>query len=252
VIVSQQEDSALGMMTTALVSLSLPQPQPSLVIVDGASPNPPESGPLARLAASLPCPVRLAGTRQVAGVLAELTEEITRRQAAGTDGPPVFLAIMGLHRCRELRRVEDDYSYSRRAEDAPVPPQQLLADLLREGPPVGVHLLTWCDTLNNLQRAFDRQALREMGMRVAMQMSIADSSTLIDNPVASKLGMHRAIIASEEDGRAEKFRPYGPPPEAWLTEVKEATRAARAVAAPTDPRGGVIRIALSGSESPLQ
>jgi DNA segregation ATPase FtsK/SpoIIIE-like protein len=252
VIVGQQEDAALGMMTTALVSLSIPQPQPSLVIVDGGSANAPENGPLTRLAATVPCPVRLIGTRQVAGVLAELTEEVGRRHSAGADGPPVFLAIVGLHRCRDLRRVEDDYSYSRRADDAPVPPAQLLADLLREGPPVGVHVLAWCDSLNNLQRAFDRQALRELGLRVVMQMSIADSSTLIDSPVASKLGMHRAILASEEDGRTEKFRPYGSPPDAWLTEVKDTTRSAQPVPAAADTRAGVIRIALSGSESPLQ
>ena len=57
-------------------------------------------------------------------------------------------------------------------------------------------------------------------MRVVFQMSVADSSNLIDNPPAGKLGMHRALFSSEEDGRLEKFRPYGLPSEEWLEWVK--------------------------------
>jgi S-DNA-T family DNA segregation ATPase FtsK/SpoIIIE len=251
VFVGQQEDTVLGMLASALVSLALPQPAASLILVDGSSANLPETGVLARLAQALPCPVKLAGTRQVADILAELVAEVSRRQTAGTDGPPMFLAIMGLHRCRDLRRAEDDFGYSRRADGAAVPPPQLLADLLREGPPVGVHVIAWSDTLNNLQRTLDRQGMRELGLRVVLQMSVADSSTLIDSPLASRLGMHRAILANEEDGRVDRFRPYGLPADSWLAEVKEKTRSLQLL--PTaDPQRGVVRIALSGSESPLQ
>jgi hypothetical protein len=81
-------------------------------------------------------------------------------------------------------------------------------------------------------------------------MNVADSSTFLDSPAASKLGTHRAILTSEEDGRSEKFRPYGPPPEEWLAQVKEQARALRVVPSPDHPR--VVRITLSESESPLQ
>jgi DNA segregation ATPase FtsK/SpoIIIE, S-DNA-T family len=236
VIIGQQEDAALGMMATAVVGLALPQPAASLTIVDGNSANPPETGLLSRLTAALPGTVKLVGTRQVGEVLAGLAAEVERRQSAGTDGPPMYLAIVSLHRCRDLRRADDDFGYSRRADDAPVPPSQRLADLLREGPPVGIHVLMWCDTLVNLQRSLDRQSMRELGLRVAMQMSVADSSTYIDSPLASRLGMHRAILCSEEDGRVEKFRPYSLPPDAWLAEVKEAARALQAV--PASEAGG--------------
>jgi hypothetical protein len=63
--------------------------------------------------------------------------------------------------------------------------------------------------------------LREFEMRVLFQMSVADSSNLIDSPLASKLGMHRALFHSEEQGRLEKFRPYGLPSEAWLPSVRD-------------------------------
>jgi S-DNA-T family DNA segregation ATPase FtsK/SpoIIIE len=35
-----------------------------------------------------------------------------------------------------------------------------------------------------------------------------DSSNLIDSTAASKLGMHRALLYSEEAGTIEPFRPY--------------------------------------------
>ena len=55
--------------------------------------------------------------------------------------------------------------------------------------------------------------LREFEMRVAFQMSAADSSSLLDNPAASRLRQHRGLFASEDLGTLEKFRPYGPPSE---------------------------------------
>jgi hypothetical protein len=142
-----------------------------------------------------------------------------RQKAPDVDFPDLYLVLYGLHRFRDLRRPDDDFGFMSRG-DAPPSPPQLLATLLREGATLGVHTLIWCDTLANLQRALDRQALRELALRVVLQMSVADSSHLIDSPLAAKLGMHRALFASEEDGRLEKFRPYGPPPEAWLGWVK--------------------------------
>jgi hypothetical protein len=50
-------------------------------------------------------------------------------------------------------------------------------------------------------------------------MSAADSSNLIDSPAANKLGFHRALAYSEEQGVVEKFRPYGLPAREWLEQV---------------------------------
>jgi S-DNA-T family DNA segregation ATPase FtsK/SpoIIIE len=102
---------------------------------------------------------------------------------------------------------------------------------LREGPGVGVHTIVWCDTLNNLQRAVDRQGLREFDLRVLFQMSGADSSQLIDTPLASKLGPNLALFYNEEDARVEKFRPYAWPSEPWLAWVHERLQA-RGIANP--------------------
>jgi hypothetical protein len=56
---------------------------------------------------------------------------------------------------------------------------------------------------------------------VLFQMSVADSSNLIDTPLASRLGLHRAYFHGEEEGRLEKFRPYGVPTDDWLEWIKK-------------------------------
>ena len=99
-----------------------------------------------------------------------------------------------------------------------------MRSVLREGPAVGVHVLTWCDNLNNLQRVFDNQTLREFEMRALFQMSANDSGHLLDAPWASKLGPLRALFASEEQNRLEKFRPYGVADDAWLRDVAARLR----------------------------
>jgi DNA segregation ATPase FtsK/SpoIIIE, S-DNA-T family len=99
---------------------------------------------------------------------------------------------------------------------------------LREGPLLGIHVIVWCDTVNNLNRCVPHQVLREFEMRVLFQMSPTDSGHLLDSPRASKLGEHRALFFSEEQNRIEKFRPYGIPGDHWLHWVREqlARRAA--------------------------
>src|SRR5271166_7039891 len=78
--------------------------------------------------------------------------------------------------------------------------------------------------VNNLNRYFTNQQLREFEMRVLFQMSPTDSGGLLDSPAASKLGRNRALLASEEQNRLEKFRPYGVPSEQWIKEVGDGLR----------------------------
>jgi hypothetical protein len=157
--------------------------------------------------------------------MATLAAEVERRQAADAgEAPNLYLLIYDLQRFRDLRKADDDFGFSRFGEDKPASPAKHLATILRDGPPVGVHTIVWCDSLNNLNRSFDRQGLREFEIRVLFQMSASDSSTLIDHPAASKLGEHRALFFSEEEGKVEKFRPYAFPDDEWLASVRRALR----------------------------
>jgi hypothetical protein len=246
-IVGQQAEAALGMLATGVISLAAhgragvsgdTVSLPRFWVVDGHQPGAPRGGVLARLPEVVPEPVRLAGWQDVPGVLAELSVELERRQKTpGADAPSIYLVLYGIQRMRALRRQEDDFGFGSRAEEPPSPDKQL-ATLLREGAALGMHVLLWCDTLNNLQRAVDRQAMRELALRVVFQLNVTDSSHLIDSPAASRLGLHRALFVNEEEGRLEKFRPYGVPPGEWLAWVREQLRR-RGVLATTAATSGL-------------
>jgi len=103
-------------------------------------------------------------------------------------------------------------------------PAKQFADILRDGPAVGIHVMTWVDTVASIERTLDRSSMREFDNRILFQMSATDSSNLIDSPAANKLGFHRALAYSEEQGVIEKFRPYALPIEEWLTDVAKRVR----------------------------
>ena len=142
--------------------------------------------------------------------------------------------IHDLARFRELRRGDDDFSFSRSDDSQPASPASQFTRILREGPALGIHVLMWCDSYNNVNRTFDRQGLREVELRVLFQMNATDSSNLIDSPAAAQLGVHRALLYNEGEGRLEKFRPYGPPPDDWLAWLDRQLRA-RAAGEPGSP-----------------
>jgi hypothetical protein len=238
--VGQQPEAALGMLSTAIVSLAAQfAPGAStdtaegngaaaatgarFFILDGTLPDAPEAGWFRRLATMLPHPVTVVTSRDVPRVIAELDAEVARREAAAGDtgAPgPWFLIAFDLGRLRDLRKADDDFSFGSFGEDKPANPAKQFAHILREGPGLGVHTLAWCDSYNNVQRVLDRQGLRDFEIRVLFQMSGNDSSNLIDTPAAGKLGVNRALLYSEEQGQLEKFRPYGLAAEAWLARVK--------------------------------
>jgi S-DNA-T family DNA segregation ATPase FtsK/SpoIIIE len=226
-IVGQNGDPALGVMASALLSLAAQFP-PAMsdtvragarfYLLDGTPEDHPRAEYLARLAGTLPHNVTHGGWGDAARQLAELGQELARRQSPDADGPEIFLIIHDLARFRDLRRRPDDFGFSRREEEAG--PADHLGNILRDGPGLGIHVLTWCDSVSNLNRAFDHQVIREFEMRVLFQMSQTDSGHLLDAPHASKLGPNRALFFSEEQNRMEKFRPYGVPSEGLLTRFQ--------------------------------
>jgi hypothetical protein len=233
-VVGAWEESALGVLANAVVALaaqnvmaqgSSPSPQPPALtrrfyILDGTRPESPEAGTWQRIADALPQQIEVASPRDTARVIGDIAAELARRELAGDeDAPPVYLVIFNGGRFRDLRRGEDDFSFSMNREKGPSPDKQW-AEILRNGPAWGIHTLLWCDSYNNVSRMLDRMALREFEMRVAFQMSAADSSSLLDNPAATRLRQHRGLFASEDLGTIEKFRPYGIPTDAWLDVVK--------------------------------
>lgn len=223
-LVGQHDEAALGLLTIALVSLAAQLSHGNngagagspFSLLDFGMVDAPSARVLPDLAEQLPVGVRLGRRRELPSIIGDLAEEVQRRlDADETTVPLRYLLLYGLHRARDLRQ-EESYGFSAfGSEPAPPSPAQQFTTILREGPEVGIHTIVWCDTLTNLNRSLDRRALREFALRVAFQMSAEDSTTLIDTPVASKLGPYRAIFANEDEGRLEKFRPYALPSEEW-------------------------------------
>ena len=231
-VVGAWEESALGVLANAVVALAAQTPRslfpaPCFYVLDGTRPESLEAGTWQRVAEALPHKIEVAGPRDTARIIGEVAAELARREAAGDeDAPPVYLVVFNGGRFRDLRRGEDDFSFSTDRDKPPSPDKQF-AEILRNGPAWGVHTLLWCDSYNNVSRLLDRMALREFEMRVAFQMSAADSSSLLDTPAAAKLRQHRGLFASEDLGTLEKFRPYGVPTTKWLVEVSKSTTASQ-------------------------
>ncbi len=246
-VVGSWDDSALGVMANAVIALAaqnigsrspkpgsvatetgdFSNPQSQIFVLDGTRPDAPEAGAWQRIAESLPGLVNVAGPRDTPRIINDLAVELARREAASEDNaPPIFLVIFNGGRFRDLRRSEDDYSFSF-DKDKPPSPDKQFAEIIRNGPAWGIHTLLWCDSYNNVSRLVDRALMREFELRVAFQMSAADSASLLDNPAASRLRQHRGLFASEDVGTLEKFRPYGPPSAEWLRQVRQAIESVR-------------------------
>jgi DNA segregation ATPase FtsK/SpoIIIE, S-DNA-T family len=245
-IVGQRAEGAVGMLASAMLSLAAQhrprtsESQTSSVAAGSAArfyilehdrptdlpldkPLVDFRGGLAAFSTILPHPVQTASRRELPALLAEVAQEVERRQTSdepNRQAGAFYLFISDLGRFRDLRRDESDMGFSFREEKS-LSAAQLLSIILRDGPAVGIYTLAWCDSFTAVQRSFDRQSLREFALRVLMQMSANDSSHLIDSPIASKLGPNVSIYHNEEEGRLEKFRPYAWPPLDWLATVQQ-------------------------------
>jgi S-DNA-T family DNA segregation ATPase FtsK/SpoIIIE len=228
-LIGQNDIQALAILAAAQISLAaqfMPahgqEPGTRFFVLDGTPPEHANAGTFERVAKVLPHETRVGIQRDTVSIIKEVAAEVTRRQQGNlTDLPGWYLIVHDLQRFRDLRKKEDDFSFSRSEEATPA---QQLVTIMREGPNLGIHVLAWCDGVTNMQRTFDRQALREVELRVLFQMSPNDSSALIDSPIASRLGEQRALFHSEELGKFEKFRPYELPSTAWLDWVGEQFR----------------------------
>ncbi len=207
--ISPRDDQAVSTSVAMLLSIAAESPDSIIDVFDGTPADAPEFGALeaaARAHGLLASDrVRFVAYREIDARLIEVAQDVSER-ADESGRARRFLLVHQLQRYRSLRRNEDDFSFS--GSDGPPSSDKLLAGIVREGPVTGVHVLVMCDTLASLQRAFDRNALREFDWKVLYQISPADSSTLIDSPAASRLGTNRGLLQSEELGLLEKYRPY--------------------------------------------
>lgn len=213
-VVGQDEFAALGVLTATALSavFQAPSSDTPVVLVLNGSPQERSAACWRGLAEACPA-VGLGGQSGLEAVLREWVDETRRRE--GQPGPPRWLCLFDLVRFRKLRRQEDDFGFGGFDKAAAASPSQLLAELLRDGPPVGLHVWLWADSANTVHRWLSREMQQQFEQRIVFAMNATDSSQLIDSPAASRLGPHRAWLFDGERGTLEKFRPYRPPESGW-------------------------------------
>jgi len=215
----RREDGSAGASPSQASPSQVKSDSHAFTVADGTPDDSDDAEYLRKLAARLPQGAACPDRNEMNAALGELAAEVERRQKGETaDRSPRFLFVFGVHRFRELRKADDEFGF-KRGGDREATPAERFAAIIKDGPPLGIHTVVWCDSLTNANRAFDRPLMREFGQRVLFQMSPTDSSTLMDSPAASRLGRNRALYLQEEQERPEKFRPYGLPDPAWLKEV---------------------------------
>src|SRR5688572_13027802 len=158
-IIGQSDDAAMAMMAASMISIAAQHAKnaATFYVFDATPADSPLSGTLARVAAVLPQETKLVEWRQTDAALNELALELKRRMDSDERHPPaIYVFIYALQRYRQLRKSEDSFSFSSSDEEKPPAPDKQFADLLREGPAVGIHVMAWADTPASVERTLDR------------------------------------------------------------------------------------------------
>lgn len=200
-IVGPQSEPAMGMLLSSAITFAATS-RSKVIFVDSTPEDDIAFGLIASSFKETGSNIQVVSADGAVKVINEINKEVANRNGVG--GDPVLLVLCGIHRLRAVRK-RDDFSFS--LDEEAVSPDKELANILLEGPAVGIWTASWCDTLTNLERAVDRSSIREFGLRALMQMSASDSAMLMDSSTASSLGANRAILVDEVSGGAMKFRP---------------------------------------------
>ena len=225
-IVGQSDERTLTLLSVALISLAAQYPREvaRFIVLDSTPPGLPQHEFLQRVLQAVPQEVRRIGNGNLDEAMSRLAEELKQRTAdEPVTSPETFILVQGLQNFKKLRQ-EDEFSFSSTEAGAAANPAAVLLDLLSEGPARGFHVIAACDTYNNMTRFLGRKTLSEFEMRVLFQMSASDSASLIDNPDAATLGLHRALFYNDREGYLEIFRPYAQPGNDWTDEVARSLR----------------------------
>ena len=248
-IVGRDDKAALGLMATTVLALGAQAVTngtnvTSIYVLDGSLPNSdsaqtwrqmtnvwkPDAAPTFDGVGDASPVIKVVAPKETPSAINDIIAELHRR--VDEPGPPVFLYVYDLARFRDLRKSEDDFGFSS-GGDKEANTAQLFSEILREGPAAGIFTFAWVDSYQTAQRWLARDQMNRFEHRVLFAMNANDSSSLVDSPMAGRLGENRALLYRGDAGTLEKFRPFSPPTSGWLGQLSTTgTRANQSVVMP--------------------
>jgi hypothetical protein len=157
--------------------------------------------------------VNVSRRRQVPALLKGIGHEVRRRvDDDDTSSPATLMVLYGMHRARDFDQDSVDYD-----PDADL--TELLGQILRDGPEVGVHTVIWFETLSGISRRLPSSGVREISWRLAGKMSADDSSSFIGVDGASSLRDQQLIAANEDRGLLQCCTTIAEPSAGWVREL---------------------------------
>ncbi len=212
-VIGQDESSAASLLAGSIAgfcfrpAIQLPDGKPSVVVLDGSRAEDESMRSLVSMLGHCDVPVRVRDVREIDATMEFLRHELEyRSETTDVVHPAMLIAIVNLSRFRELRRNEE-FTYGDDSTGASKP-DAVLANLLRDGPAHGMHVWLWADSAGTIARWVSRQSLRDIELRVLMQMSASDSNQLIDSNTANRLDRFVVLIQDDIEGKPIKFRPF--------------------------------------------
>lgn len=214
-IVGGEDPQAASVLHTATASFTRAHAgaSPLVYAVQGAKPTDAKVLALPSVWEKLDCELKVADQRGAEKTISEIHELLQTRVDDGEESPdeesnvqtgPVLLNLMQIGRMRELRREDDFASFG----ETELTADKKLEEILRDGPSVGIYTVIWAESYSTVNRWLSRSALREIEIRMLMQMSANDSTNLVDSIAASRLGDNVMLLFDEATGNEERFRPF--------------------------------------------
>ena len=157
--------------------------------------------------------VTVSRRRQVPDLLRRIGDEVKLRvDGEDASGPATFLVLYGMHRARDFDQDSVDYD-----SDSDLP--DLLSQIMRDGPEVGVHTFLWFETVAAISRRLPSSGVREASWRLAGKMSADDSSSFIGADGASSLREQQLLAVNEDRGVLQRCTAIAEPKREWTQDL---------------------------------
>ncbi|MCR9295882.1 MAG: FtsK/SpoIIIE domain-containing protein [bacterium] len=207
----QQAASVMDVLTASFVRAAhvlQPECKPRVAVIQAAKPTDAHTLQLCERWKQLPCDLECVDSRQAESLIGSLHAELQQRMAdpgaEPVDRTPILVHLIQIGRIKSLRKEDDFASFG----EAELKPDKQLEEILRDGPSQGIYVMIWAENYSTVNRWLSRTALREIEVRLLMQMSASDSTNLVDSIAASRLGEHVMLLFDEATGQEQRFRPY--------------------------------------------